>query len=123
MSCMTGFKAGGTAGFLEFRPGMDFDSFRGYFIGKGTGQPAPFGSRPAPDTSIDEKESTTMEFLTGVNPKEDLEISEILAGDYEGKNIKVRGAIHTIRDMGDVAFLVLRKREGLVQCVYEQDKS
>ena len=60
-----------------------------------------------------------MEFLTGVTKKEALEISEILAGDYEGTNIKVRGAIHTIRDMGEVAFIVLRKREGLVQCVYE----
>ena len=64
-----------------------------------------------------------MEFLTGVSKKECLEISEILAGDFEGKNVKVRGAIHTIRDMGDVAFIVLRKREGLVQCIYEEGKS
>lgn len=64
-----------------------------------------------------------MEFLTGVNQKEVLEISEILSGDYEGKTIRVRGAIHTIRDMGDVAFIVLRKREGLIQSVYEQGKS
>ena len=27
---------------------------------------------------------------------------------------------HTIRDMGEVAFVVLRKREGLLQCVYEE---
>lgn len=26
----------------------------------------------------------------------------------------------TIRDMGTVAFVILRKREGLVQCVYEE---
>lgn len=64
-----------------------------------------------------------MDFLTGVTQKEALEISEILAGNFEGKQVKVRGAVHTIRDMGDVAFVVLRKREGLVQCVYEQDKS
>ena len=64
-----------------------------------------------------------MEFLTGVEQKEALEISQILKGDYEGKKIKVRGAIHTIRDMGDVAFLVLRKSEGLVQCIYEDGKS
>ena len=37
-----------------------------------------------------------MEFLTGAVQKEDLGIAEILAGDYEGKNIKVKGAIHTI---------------------------
>lgn len=52
-----------------------------------------------------------MEFLTGAVQKEDLGIAEILAGDYEGKNIKVKGAIHTIRDMGEVAFIVLRRRE------------
>ena len=47
-----------------------------------------------------------MEFITGVAKKDTLEISEILAGDYEGKTIKVNGAVHTIRDMGDVAFVV-----------------
>ena len=64
-----------------------------------------------------------MEFMTGVNKKETVEISEILAGDFEGKSVKVNGAVHTIRDMGEVAFIVLRKREGLVQCVYEEGKS
>ena len=37
--------------------------------------------------------------------------------------MKVNGAIHTIRDMGTIAFIILRKREGLVQCVYEEDIS
>ena len=64
-----------------------------------------------------------MKFLTGVEKKEALSIPDILAGDYQGRNIKVRGAIHTIRDMGEVAFIVLRKAEGLVQCVYEEGKS
>ena len=64
-----------------------------------------------------------MEFLTGAVQKEDLGIAEILAGDYEGKSIKVKGAIHTIRDMGEVAFIVLRRRDGLIQCVYEPGKS
>lgn len=36
------------------------------------------------------KEHKNMEFLTGAVQKEDLGIAEILAGDYEGKNIKVR---------------------------------
>ena len=60
-----------------------------------------FTSRPAPTIPInwEEKERTTMEYLTGVTKKEALEISEILAGDYEGRQIKVRGAIHTIRDI------------------------
>ncbi|MGN0352816.1 MAG: aspartate--tRNA(Asn) ligase [Roseburia sp.] len=61
-----------------------------------------------------------MEFMTGVTKKETLEISELLSGDYIGKRVKVNGAIHTIRDMGEVAFVVLRKREGLLQCVFEE---
>lgn len=61
-----------------------------------------------------------MKFMTGATKKEVLDISALLAGDYEGKDIKINGAIHKIRDMGDVAFIVLRKREGLVQTVYEE---
>ena len=49
-----------------------------------------------------------------------MSISEILEGDFEGKEVRVNGAIHKIRDMGDVAFVVLRNREGLVQTVYEE---
>ena len=64
-----------------------------------------------------------MEFMTGVNKKDTVEISEILAGDFEGKTVKVNGAVHTIRDMGEVAFVVLRKREGLLQCVSEEGKT
>lgn len=61
-----------------------------------------------------------MEFMTGTTKKETLELCEILEGDYIGSTVRVNGAIHTIRDMGDVAFVVLRKREGLLQCVYEE---
>ena len=64
-----------------------------------------------------------MEFMTGVNKKETLEIGDLLTGSYEGKSVKVNGAVHTIRDMGEVAFIVLRKREGLLQCVYEEGKT
>jgi len=61
-----------------------------------------------------------MEFVSGVKKKETLEISELLEDVEEGKLVKVNGAVHTIRDMGDVAFVVLRKREGLLQCVFEE---
>lgn len=61
-----------------------------------------------------------MNYVTGKTEKEELEIADILAGDYEGKEIRINGAIHKIRDMGDVAFVILRKREGLVQTVYEE---
>lgn len=61
-----------------------------------------------------------MEFLTGVKQKETMEISELLEKAKEGQKVKVNGAVHTIRDMGTVAFVILRKREGLLQAVYEE---
>ena len=64
-----------------------------------------------------------MEFVTGVKKKEALELSELLEEGRIGTEVKVNGAIHTIRDMGTIAFIILRKREGLVQCVYEENIS
>ncbi len=64
-----------------------------------------------------------MEFLTGVKEKETVSVSEILNGDYVGKTVKLNGAVHNIRDMGEFAFVILRKAEGLVQCVYEEGKT
>lgn len=64
-----------------------------------------------------------MEYLTGVKKKETLEISDLLTGEFTGKTVKVNGTVHSIRDMGTICFVVLRKREGLLQCVYEEGKS
>lgn len=61
-----------------------------------------------------------MEFVTGIKEKETLELSKLLAEGMAGNTVKVNGSIHTIRDMGNVAFIILRKREGLVQCVFEE---
>ena len=60
-----------------------------------------------------------MDYLTGKTEKDTLEISKILERGYESKEICMNGAIHKIRDMGDVVFIILRKREGLVQTIYE----
>lgn len=64
-----------------------------------------------------------MEFIKGVTKKETMEISEAGSGDCAGKTIRMEGSVHTIRDMGDVAFVILRKAEGLVQCVFEEGKT
>ena len=61
-----------------------------------------------------------MEFIDGVREKEVIGIRQILSGDFEGRTVRVNGAVHTIRNMGEMAFVVLRKAEGLVQCVYEE---
>ena len=60
-----------------------------------------------------------MEFVNGVKEKRVLDIREVLEGEYEGKEIRMNGSVHTIRHMGEVAFVILRKPRGLVQCVYE----
>lgn len=61
-----------------------------------------------------------MEFIDGVREKEVIGIRQIPSGDFEGRTVRVNGAVHTIRNMGEMAFVVLRKAEGLVQCVYEE---
>ena len=61
-----------------------------------------------------------MKFLTGVKENETIGIQEIMQGSYENKTVKINGTVHTIRNMGEVAFVILRKADGLVQCVYEE---
>ena len=61
--------------------------------------------------------------MTGVKKTDLLELPELQDKSLAGQTVKVNGAVHTIRDMGDVAFVVLRKRDGLLQCVYEEGKA
>lgn len=63
-----------------------------------------------------------MEFISGVREKETIGIEEVVSG-CAGETVKMEGSVHTIRDMGEVAFVILRKAEGLVQCVYEEGKT
>jgi nondiscriminating aspartyl-tRNA synthetase len=64
-----------------------------------------------------------MEYLTGKTAKETLEMEELLEEKRIGTEVKVNGFVHTIRDMGEVSFVVLRKRGGLLQCVFEESVS
>lgn len=63
-----------------------------------------------------------MEFVKGIKEKETVNISDIISGERNGCTVKMNGFVHTIRDMSEFAFIVLRKSEGLVQCVYEADR-
>lgn len=63
-----------------------------------------------------------MEFVKGLKQKETIDISDILSGDLKGKEVVMRGAIHTIRDMSEFSFIILRKFDGLVQCLLEEGK-
>lgn len=64
-----------------------------------------------------------MELVKGVKHSETLEFDALLREETKGTTVKVNGAVHTIRDMGNVAFVILRKRGGLLQCVYEKGVS
>ncbi len=67
-----------------------------------------------------------MEFVDGVKKQEVMGIramEKLIRGGGEGQAVRVNGAVHAIRNMGEVAFVILRKAEGLVQCVYEEGKT
>lgn len=64
-----------------------------------------------------------MEFISGVKEKNTVEIGDLIRNNYVGELININGTVHAIRDMGDVSFVVLRKREGLIQCVFEKGTS
>lgn len=64
-----------------------------------------------------------MEFVTGVREKETAELDQILSADARGEKLLVDGSIYSIRNMGEIAFLILRKRDGLLQAVWEEGKT
>lgn len=63
-----------------------------------------------------------MEFITGLKQQEEAELEDLLKAE-EGTTIILEGAVHSIRDMGEIAFVILRKREGLIQTVWEGGKT
>ncbi len=56
-------------------------------------------------------------FMRGVAENNTLEMPELLNPVNLEKEIRCEGAIHIIRNMGKVAFIILRKRDGIIQCV------
>lgn len=69
------------------------------------------------------KEPKQMEFMTGIRRKDTADLKDLTRSAAEGAAVKTEGTIHTIRDMGEVAFVILRRRDGLLQCVYEEGTS
>ena len=61
-----------------------------------------------------------MKFLSGRKPQTTLEVRELREEKRLGSQVRVNGAVHSIRDMGEVSFVILRKREGILQCVLEE---
>lgn len=63
-----------------------------------------------------------MEFITGLKQQEEAELEDLLKAE-EGTMIILEGAVHSVRDMGEIAFVILRKKEGLIQTVWEEGKT
>lgn len=58
-----------------------------------------------------------MKFMDGAWKKEVCSWDMLMSQEVLGKKVTVEGAIHSIRNMGDVVFVILRRREGLFQTV------
>lgn len=61
-----------------------------------------------------------MEFVTGAIDREDIELKELFSDNNQGNKVVIEGAVHSIRNMGEISFVILRKREGLIQTVFEE---
>lgn len=59
-----------------------------------------------------------MEFLDGSWKKEVSSWDALMGEELLNQEAILEGAIHSIRNMGDVAFVIIRRREGLFQTVF-----
>ena len=63
-----------------------------------------------------------MEFLDGSWKKEVSSWDALMREELLNQEAILEGAIHSIRNMGDVAFVIIRKREGLFQTVFVNEE-
>ena len=64
-----------------------------------------------------------MKFLDGKWEKKECSFEELLSDHILNQQACVAGAIHSIRNMGEIAFVILRKKEGLFQTALEEGKA
>ncbi len=64
-----------------------------------------------------------MEFITKPGKKERLTLKELEQPCYKGQEAVTEGAVHSIRDMGKVAFIGLRSRFGILQMVWQEGEA
>lgn len=62
-----------------------------------------------------------MEYMDGTWKKEATAWEKLLGNPLPDGKAVVEGAVHSIRNMGDVAFVILRRREGIFQTVLEKE--
>lgn len=64
-----------------------------------------------------------MDFVEGLRKKKYLELEEFILQKESDAEVSLEGAVHSIRQMGEIAFVILRKRNGLIQTVWEAGKT
>lgn len=62
-----------------------------------------------------------MNTITGMTENQTAEAEEL--GNYIGKTVMIHGSIYKIRKMSDFAFVLLRTKRRVVQCVYSKEFS
>lgn len=62
-----------------------------------------------------------MDFLNGKLEQRDLTYAEVMSGNHLDGEVSVHGAVHQLRPMGGVTFLMLRMRDGVLQCVCAEE--
>lgn len=63
-----------------------------------------------------------MEFITEMESGVKTGLTEFLKIEA-GEEAILEGAVHSIRDMGEIAFLILRTKDGLIQTVWEEGRT
>ena len=56
-----------------------------------------------------------MEFVTGLEDRKVKTLEELEREESVGTEVTVEGMVHSIRDMGEISFVILRSRDGLLQ--------
>lgn len=60
-----------------------------------------------------------MEFVTGLEDRKVKTLEELEREESVGTEVTAEGMVHSIRDMGEISFVILRSREGLLQTVVQ----
>lgn len=63
-----------------------------------------------------------MDFIEMTEKREKADLAALLLAK-EGDFLILEGAVHSVRAMGEIAFVILRRRDGLIQTVWEKDKT
>ena len=67
-------------------------------------------------------EDEEMEFLNGIIKKEVTEWNELLGTSLLNQEVVLEGAVHSIRNMGDVAFVILEEEKVFFRLLLKMKK-